>query len=260
MQKILKKENSVYLICKQNKCSSQEDVAGVFCYTEGEVFLPCLPFENKEIIDVLKKFYLKHNIFCVSGKESYALIIINIIDFYAKQKLNEKRNLYFMEYDPQDNVYNFSFNSAYNIFRCKQQDVTALMPLHLSYMSEEVLPKGSTLYPASERLSVEDAVKNQIVFALEEVCKEKRIVIAKAQTNAISTCYMQIGGVFTKKSYRGKGFASCLVKSLAEFGLTQNKQSVLYVNKKNTHAINCYKKAGFNITEKYIIAYYNDKE
>lgn len=182
------------------------------------------------------------------GEKNEAEKIKKLIFKLKKIQPNDTREMLFMEYIKTKNI------SAQNleIAECSLQDAEKLFPLHISYTQEEVLPEWKKINLALERLKLEKILRTQKVLAV----KQKNSFCAKAQTNAISKNFIQIGGVFTKKEFRSKGLASCLVKKLAEEFQTENKKSVLFVNKKTNQAICAYKKAGFSAFAKYEMLYY----
>jgi ribosomal protein S18 acetylase RimI-like enzyme len=58
--------------------------------------------------------------------------------------------------------------------------------------------------------------------------------------------------IYIEKKYQGKGIGTDIIKSI----LKEHNEVYLYVYKKNTNAINLYKKLGFKIHEETLTRYY----
>lgn len=241
MQMAMQKSKELYIIF-------ETEILGVFNFSEGGILTSFIPRLTKETEKELCNFFSKKKISCIMGEKNEAEKIKKLIFKLKKIQPNDTREMLFMEYTKTKNI------SAQNleIAECSLQDAEKLFPLHISYTQEEVLPEWKKINLALERLKLEKILRTQKVLAV----KQKNSFCAKAQTNTISKNFIQIGGVFTKKEFRSKGLASCLVKKLAEEFQTENKKSVLFVNKKNKPAICAYKKAGFSAFAKYEMLYY----
>lgn len=241
MQMAMQKSKELYVIF-------ETEILGVFNFSEGGTLTSFIPRLTKEIEKELCNFFCEKKISCIMGEKNETEKIRKLLFKLKKIQPDDIRQMFFMEYKQSKE------NSVQNleIAECSLQDAEKLFPLHISYTQEEVLPEWKKINLALERLKLEKILRTQKVLAV----KQENSFCAKAQTNAISKNFIQIGGVFTKKEFRSKGLASCLVKKLAEEFQTENKKSVLFVNKKNKPAICAYKKAGFEAFEKYEMLYY----
>lgn len=241
MQMAMQKSKELYIIF-------ETEILGVFYFSEGGILTSFIPKPTKESEKELCNFFYEKKISCIMGEKNEAEKIRKLIFKLKKIQPDDIREMLFMEYTQSKNI------SAQNleITKCSLQDADKLFPLHISYTQEEVLPEWKKINLALERLKLEKILRTQKVLAV----KKENLFCAKAQTNAISKNFIQIGGVFTQKEFRSKGFASTLVKKLAEEFQKENKKSVLFVNKKNKPAICAYKKAGFISFAKYEMLYY----
>ena len=126
------------------------------------------------------------------------------------------------------------------------------MPLHLKFVRDEVLPEWQKISTAAELMSAERALKKFYVLALE---KDGQF-IAKAQTNAETKNYMQIGGVYTLKEFRNRGCAKILVSQIVKHALENKKGCVLYVRQENEHALSAYESCGFFCFDEMSMVYF----
>ena len=261
MQKIIGHERSLYLISRAEAQPRLQDIAGVFCFTDGELLLPCLPFRGHQLDAALSAFFAQREVFCISGEKHSVRTIMRVLRARGGQQIKEEKKHFFMEFraaaDGQPPLEKRASGAAGDctLVRCAAADANGLMPLQLSYKTEEVLPPGVPVNPASERLELDRALRTQTVFALR---RPDGSFAAKAQTNAVCAGHVQIGGVFTRTSCRGHGYASFLVHALAENIVRQGKSAVLFVNRRNTAALRAYRNAGFSRAGTYLIVYYED--
>ena len=251
MQKILNKDSNVNLVMENDLHGAVAlKVVGVFYYTKGNLVLSCLPYQSREVFNVLRSFFLKNRVFCISSFTAYTEFLIKVLDSVGTQCVNEVRNYYLMEFNTGSLCKN---TYGYTLRQCSKKDVDELLPMQVSYVTEEVLLKGTQAVPRAERLSLEKSVKAQNIFCL---CQNNKIV-SKVHISALTEHYAQLGGVYTLKSFRQRGLASCLVNNVSSQLWINGKKAVLFVNVKNTPAIHSYLNAGFNSFGEYKIAYYN---
>jgi len=147
-----------------------------------------------------------------------------------------------------------SFNSSYSqddIVICEKKDAPALMKLHTGFLKEEVLPAGKELYMPSLLHDLEKILSTQTTIAI----KGKDGFIGKAQTNAASPKFIQIGGVYTLPQYRKQGCAELLTKTISNQILSKDKFPILFVNKRNKPAVSLYKKCGFKAFGTFCVVY-----
>ena len=261
-QRIINHDNSVHIIIEKGTLNSWHPlVHGVFTYSgQGRLVFCCLPEQTTEVSLALTEFFAKNSVFCISGQKEWADFLEEIVSgIYRGRKsevheyhfMEEGRDLEAMDKDEDD----FSHRSDCEIIRCSKNHIEQLMPLQLDYTRVEVLPAWREVVPAAERISLEKNFKNQFYFAVVEKGK----IVSKANTNAITKGFFQIGGVYTLEEFRGKGYASALVEHIAREACLLNRKAVLFVKKENAGAIKAYTKAGFIITGGYKIVYYLEK-
>ena len=135
---------------------------------------------------------------------------------------------------------------------CKKNDIEKIMPLHLKFVRDEVLPKWHKISPAAELMSAERALKKFYVVAVE---KDGQF-ISKAQTNAETKNYLQIGGVYTLKEFRNRGYAKVLISQIVKHALENKKGSVLYVRQNNRYALSAYESSGFFCFDEMSMVYF----
>ncbi len=279
MEKIQKNENTVFVLVQKEFPSCKIKILGVFSYTRGKHFSAYFPVYTKSAEDVLIKFFKTHEIFCLSGEKSNVEHIEKLY-FRAKNLVpQEERAMFLMEYSDSENESknhsklknaetsptefnqiadkkNFSEKNKNfpQIVECTFSDEEAIFPLHLEYCKAEVLPFWKNLNLAAERLCLEQNLKTQYVVGIFDDLHKN--LLAKAQTNAESSSTVQIGGVFTQKSCRKKGYACALVNHIAQKFKSQKKNVVLFVRKNNLEALHSYENAGFKYLGDYKLDYY----
>ncbi len=258
-RKILDREDGVYLIARGD---GPGFVEGVFFFSEGDIFLPCLSGIRACGLKALAAFLEGKELFCISGLEEDLKKVRSLLSGLAHPpRLRERRNYYFFEHKDREAAKRAiaSLPSDCKIRMASLDDEEILLPLHLSYMAEEVLLPGGHLNESFERRQLHESLEKQIaVMAVREqdgACQ----LLAKAGTNAIASKVMQLGGVYTKEEERGQGLACALTAFLAESAAQKGLSTVLFVNRENAGAIAAYRKAGFQDCGKaYTIEYYEN--
>ena len=266
MQKILSKSDDVYVITCVDLFGHEIKVMAVFSYN-GYTMNLCLPHLNRRVVSILRNFILLHNIFCVSAKTEWAEFVKDLIFDIKKCLPDDVRDMDLLLNaenaseagrsfaGPRENesgAENVSGAREATVIRCNENDADLLMPLQINYVQEEVLPPWKKVMPASERLNVESALKTEWVFAL----KYGDRFVSKVQTNAITKKYVQVGGVYTVKTERKKGYARTLINYLVNEAKTHGKKVVLYVRRKNEGALALYRSCSFVKEGSYSIYYY----
>jgi hypothetical protein len=130
--------------------------------------------------------------------------------------------------------------------------VDQLYPLQEAYEKEEVVPPGYPFNPGACRNGLERLLQDQVVFT----AWLDGFPVAKANTNAFAYRQAQIGGVFVRPEFRGRGIAKRLVRELVHTVVDQGWQVRLFVKKDNQPAIAVYRHLGFTIQDEYGIFYY----
>lgn len=251
MERILNKESSVYVILKNHFTSFSSEVCGVFSFNRGRSFTSCIPEINSKIKKLLCNFFNTHEIFCLIGPAESVKKIEEILLEKKNILPSEKREMFLMEYCGKNPA---QVNAESDkIIKCNFSHADDLLLLQVNFSKEEVYPAWKTeANLAAERFSLDNSIKLQHVFAF----KINELFVSKAQTNACTENYFQIGGVYTLPDYRKRGYAAELVKTIVNYGFLQNKKTVLYVRKENLSAIHSYEKAGFKNIADYCMIYY----
>jgi len=138
------------------------------------------------------------------------------------------------------------------IIACGPSLLKRLIPLQIAYEKEEVVFDLLTYSEEASILSLKKNLKEQEIFALEV---DGRLA-SKAATNARGKNYVQLGGVFTVKEQRGKGYGKMVVSHFLKAMAALNKKVVLFVKPQNLPAIKLYLSCGFEKIGAYNIQYF----
>ena len=76
---------------------------------------------------------------------------------------------------------------------------------------------------------------------------------AQANVQTYTSKFNQIGGVFTLRSERGKGYCKATVSEICKLILARGKTPTLMVRKNNTPAVSAYQSLGFRHYDDYLI-------
>jgi ribosomal protein S18 acetylase RimI-like enzyme len=132
------------------------------------------------------------------------------------------------------------------------QELENILPLQAAYEREEVLPQGSNFSITACRLNLEHIFREQRIL----VAELGNQIVAKANTSALSFTRAQIGGVFVRPEYRGRGIARRLCAELAKALKSAGWDLSLFVKKRNHSAQRAYRSIGFRPIADYRISYY----
>lgn len=230
-----------------------------------------LPFVNvqrasalqKDFISSFEKFFFEEKFNfpeCISGEENGVSIFVNI--FEKNGKKIEQLNYYdFMILDKVQFFLlckeKFKKNQHENlkVLRCstnlEKKDWHSVLELQRTYEKEEVVPKNFEFNEVLCNLKFLKSVKKQYILVLKVDDK----IVSKAGTNAIGFSHVQLGGVFTEKSCRNKGYSSYLLTVLLSKLLKTSHIPVLFVKKENFAAQKLYESLGFKKDGSWLIAY-----
>ncbi|MGM0379117.1 MAG: GNAT family N-acetyltransferase [Bacillota bacterium] len=86
---------------------------------------------------------------------------------------------------------------------------------------------------------------------------EDNKIISQGMLENIGEKFIVIGGIYTKKTFRKKGYGTIIIKKLVNEVLSRKKVPILLVNKKNKNAYNLYKKLNFKVLNDFFIAEVN---
>jgi GNAT superfamily N-acetyltransferase len=261
-----------FLACYEAACvtlteSTRRKAGNIFAITDNDgtvkgvisarhTLLHCLPgIHNKAQAVLLKPllsaFLQNRKISCIHGDEAGSMYLLRIL---AAQNRNPASvNSYMLMTLPQEKQTQASvLPYGWRVIHCHEKDADALMKLQSAYEKEEVLPGCRTFMAALVRQNLEHLLRREYVLSLRT---DRCDFIAKVNSNAIGINYVQIGGVYTAPEYRGRGYASLLVKTLVHKIYAVKKQPVLFVKKTNTTALHLYTSLGFIKSGNFLIAY-----
>ena len=200
---------------------------------------------------------------CISGEENGVLAFVNIFENH-KKKIIQLNHYDLMILNKQNFLSVLHKKIAkierndYKVLRCStslsEKDWHSALELQRLYEKEEVLIKKADLdfNEVLCNLKFSKASKNQYILILKAGDK----IVSKAGTNAIGYLHVQLGGVFTEKSCRNRGYSSYLLSVLLAKLLKFSKTPVLFVKKENFPAQNLYSSLGFSKIASWAIAYF----
>jgi ribosomal protein S18 acetylase RimI-like enzyme len=248
-EEISAKKNSVHLIFVRGnlKC--------VFSFSQGGTFVSGAKNLDDETQVLLAEFFASKKIFCIVCAEEISEKIKSAL--FRAQKIRPVflRRMMLMEF-PQEkfSALNGMQTSEKKIDfkKCSLRDRDEIFSMNLEYEKEEVLPPGKKIFLPAEMLRTEKFLSDGKIFAL----KEKDEIVSMARLSAETENFFQIGGVFTKKKFRRKGFAFFLMQKILLESADKKKCAVLFADEKNSASVSLYKKIGFEIFGGMEIAYF----
>ena len=132
----------------------------------------------------------------------------------------------------------------------QESDIDVLLKWKKSFRVDAMGDDPSWIDEEVLRESLELGIQEKRQFILEQHSKP----VSMARLNAVSGRVAQLGGVFTPKEHRGKGYASKMVSGLANQCLVENFQGefvgdyealVLTVDEESKKALKIYRDLGF---------------
>lgn len=138
------------------------------------------------------------------------------------------------------------------LYRATTKDLNSLLPLEYEYQIEEVLLNAHDLNKQATKENFRLKLRNNANY----MYKVKDSVVSKASTSQKSFTYTLVGGVFTWKHLRNRGYSTTLLKFLINDQFSSGYKSALFVKTENLAAIHIYKKLGFIDPLPYKIHYY----
>lgn len=224
--------------------------------------------KKNKIKNIISDFINNLNLFCIYGnsdgtKYLEKLInqkIIKINDYFLmlhnKEKIAEiEKNTEKTEKNKKIKNNSKIINNL-NIKKCTINDVDLLLELERGYRKEEVQITEHDENDAIIKYILNNSLNNQIIYSLIENRIVSENAIAKAGTNACGKEYFQIGGVYCKKEYRGKGNCFAVMFHLIKNIYELNKKPVLFVKETNERAKHLYEQLGFYQTGNFRISYF----
>ena len=235
-----------------------EDFVGFMAISDGGIILHHFDkkiFQNPSL-DKLKKLIFPildcHTIYSIVGDFQGTDFLREIIQDVKKPKIQIPYIL--MKYENSGKIKNQELPSGFSLKKCNKDDTDFLYPLQASYDIVEVIPPGEDFDADSCRLNLRHNLGTQYILGI--VNEDNKRFVAKAGTNAIGLNWVQLGGVFTKDEFRGKGFATYMTQKLAKIMLEKQKNVALFVKEANIPAQKAYLKAGFVPVSRFCICYY----
>ncbi len=261
---ILREAQDCYAIMREEK------IVGAFCFRNRRTIFHCLPFTKyktaldkilcQETQSLLYEFFASEKPFCINGEATGSLFLKNIFR-YKKNPMHARiTNEYFlMRKNPAQEKNTSAFDqsphsseSGFHIFQASPCDEEKIFPLELAYQIEEVIPPNFALSEKALRESFKLNLQSQKIFVLES----GGAPIAKASIAADGKNFALLGGIYTLPEFRRKGFAATLIRHILHFLSDENKSASLYVKKKNSAAVELYKKIGFEQCGEYQLIYF----
>ena len=255
------------LLGKQNKnvfavlsmCGESLSVRGIVYCSKGGTVLPFFKNTDESLKQPLIDFFTGRKIFCVSGESSSVDFLTGILLSLGNQGVMERRGFISMEsvrpmdVPAKDGTGKIRSDIEGRIFvQCTRERSDELFSMQIEYIREEVLPDGMTLNLPVERLEMDRLLKNGKIYAIVSPGGK---ILCKAQVNGECGSCILIGGVYTDKLHRRKGFARMMMESLKSLAAQKEKSCVLFVNKLNAAAISLYEKTGFKKIGEHEIVY-----
>ena len=137
--------------------------------------------------------------------------------------------------------------------RCvTEADAEALFPLQRDYEIEEVVLRPRDFNASRSMALFRRALTRNIVYVVEK----NGLPVSKAGTNERGYATDQLGGVFTKREERRKGFARTVMEHLLQRVFKDKSAVSLFVKKHNQAALDLYRNLGFTVRDDYRIDYY----
>jgi predicted GNAT family acetyltransferase len=220
---------------------------GFFCKIDSSIYLSAT-LSDKDLTPVatwINKLSHLHSIYGLTSILVRLQLLLekrvkNRYDYYVMELTNKT-----FKYPPLEYLRNCRF--------CNERDFALLKDLQKQYHLEEVYTSEAS-YPYNYEMA---AFKHTLQHRKNAALFVNSIAASKVYITAESSDRYQLGGIFTRKQYRGQG---CAWKVLSFFiyaiWQAQYKKKIfqLFVKKNNLAAYNLYKKVGF--TEKDETSYF----
>jgi predicted GNAT family acetyltransferase len=157
--------------------------------------------------------------------------------------------------------------NIYNIIpkKISQQTVYTLEKQNFQDFSkgEESLAKKNDideiayLHLGKNRETLTDEDRKRVSIQTEFILKKQGVIVSKANIHGVSKHYFQIGGVVTRESAQGKGYAKQVVSFLCKHYFSQGIQyGLLFTGDDNIAAQKVYASIGFKPVDEFLIVEY----
>ncbi|GMO13584.1 MAG: GNAT family N-acetyltransferase [Treponemataceae bacterium] len=246
----------------------EKKVCGAFLISKTGLLLFCIPSavargdRSDEAKAALREFFekefsQKNPITCISG-EKHGVLFLSALCAKSPnctQRGNAKEYA-LLKHDGK------TFAPPNPVFppvvRCSgKKYFSSLLPLRREYERVEVCePSGIEFSEQRCRAALLRLLLSHEILALPFGGEKDKHFAATAAVSAETAHFVQIGGVFTETAFRGRGMACFLTQIIAREAFLHGKQTVLFVRKTNTPALQAYTNAGFSALAEYAIVYF----
>lgn len=264
-QNLNSEKNYFFILYDNASC-----IVGVVCLATNGRILHFIPACNSQKMErarlctqkLLEDFYgnqSSHSLFCIVGTASASLFLAQCAEAAGIAHKSNECDYNLMVYDGSVQA-QFKIPKSLAVRKCETKDAFFLADLQKAYYIEEVLPPGMPFNGVANRKLLRQDLKTKLVYALYDEKNDSQKnsePLAKVSTNAKGINWCQIGGVYTVKKWRNRGYATFLVSYLAKRLQSMKYKSVLFVKKENWAAIRAYQKAQFKQITRFKIIYFN---
>lgn len=241
------KRDAIFLICQ----GSGSKIDALILITSKGLIYPYFKdslFYNKACFDDLIKITTKVK-FTIHGVIGLSNDVNNFHRIIHK-RVRGINNYKLMYRDSSDY---FQIKNPTNITKANVNDLKKLIELEYEYQLEEVLLNKTDLNKRAIHENFKKKLSKEDIYYISDT---KGSPVSKGGTTYRSLNFTLIGGVFTEKKLRNKGYSTQLLKGLINHQLSLGYKSALFVKDNNLAAIHLYKKLGFNNPQSYQINYY----
>ncbi|MEI6388693.1 MAG: GNAT family N-acetyltransferase [Spirochaetota bacterium] len=131
-------------------------------------------------------------------------------------------------------------------------DIEALVPLQKAYELEEVIIPLHVFDAEASRAWLSRMLRTEFIArAFREGQRGSLEVLGKAGTNARAFTIDQIGGVFVRPEFRGRGIARAMMDFLIARLGAEGRATALFVKKANVAALALYEALGYATIDEY---------
>lgn len=228
--------------------------------------------QKDQIKNIISDFINNLNLFCIYGISDGTKFIESLLNqklikandynlmLHDKEKFFEIENNFDNKTKEKMQTNNSGLLISQTVRLCSQKDCDLLLELERDYRKEEVQITEHDESDAVIKYILNNSLSNQIVYSLVEKKILSETAVAKAATNARGKEYYQIGGVYCKKEYRGKGNCFTVMFHLIKKIYELNKKPVLFVKTINERAQHLYDQLGFYQVGNFRISYFEKKK
>lgn len=239
-------KNSVLTLAKK----VNDNIESLIVITSRGLIYPV--FNKESLSNIYEKIELIKLISSIKFKIHGVIGLKSDVDYFDSILFNRIRgiNNYLILHRCSNG--NFIINNDFNIKKATLHDLNSLVPLEYEYQKEEVLLSPGDFNIRATKDNFRIKLKNDDIYYI----KGRNIPISKAGTTYKSINFTLIGGVFTWKKERNRGYGTELLKYLLNDQLSKGYNGTLFVKDNNDSALHLYKKLGFTEPLPYKINYY----